>query len=161
MKGSLDQPPVIIYVSTWKMILGLLGSVMFVAIAVVLNKIGRGGVLMDLCGLFFAAVGLRYLLVLIFRSRFEISPTGILWFKGYRTFKYRWSDIFNFRAIRVSSFTHAVAFDIKPESSAAPKFRALNRAISGADNTLGIGWTISPEALADLLNAARARWEVF
>jgi len=103
----------------------------------------------------------------IFAARFlrpdtlEVGPSGLVWRNLFRSTSFRWHDVRDFRPYRPTSKIRSphigfdFADDYKPEERGS---RAVVRQLTGVAGSLGGGWELDAADLANLLNAARARW---
>jgi hypothetical protein len=161
MQGDFEAPPIIVLTSRWKAVALFLGCACFVGIAVFLIATDGGSFISYMTGGFFA-LGLP---LAIWRlrvpARLEMSPQGLIWFTGKSDIIYSWHEFTSFRAYLVSgrSWTKHIGYDLAPDSSKRSKYTSIGRKIAGVDGGFGGGWELKPEAVAILLNQAKARWD--
>jgi len=91
--------------------------------------------------------------ILIPAPRLEIGPSGIAQIVLWRTTRLAWPDVHEFRPSR-----GLVGFDYTSPPPKGMALRRLNAAVAGVEGALQPGWEMGPQALADLLNQARAHW---
>jgi hypothetical protein len=164
MRGNLDNPPVVVRTSRWKALWGLLGSIFFVgaAIAILRDPAKQSHFWIAYAGAAFFGLGIPIFIALLLRPHtLEIGPSGLVWRNLFRTESFRWRDVRDFRPYRPSAkvITPAIGFDFaddyKPQQR---RFRWVVRQCTGVAGSLGSGWELNAAELANLLNAARARW---
>lgn len=159
MQGSLIQPPIVIRSTRWKLVAPLLGALLFVAGGVWMLSLGDPGKVTS--GLFttgfFGLCALVLLVPLLRPSTLEIGREGVTERTAVRTTTYGWDQVRAFRVQKIAGRT-MVAFDFTQDDPAQRRLRALSRSMAGAEGAFDNLWTIRPQALADLLNEARARW---
>jgi len=158
MRGSLEQPPIVIRASRWKATLVAVVCTGFVLLGVMM-LLGRPNEPWQ--ALFVVAVfGLGLIIAaasFIWPARLEVSKAGIDLRVLFRRRRWSWAEIGNFRTIAIDR-TRMVAFDLRPEAGRASVMGRLSRSMAVVDGGLPTGWPMPAEALADLLNEARARW---
>lgn len=162
VKGSLEQPPIVLQVQRHKMVVAIAGSIAFVALGLwilqrpeVSMKGLIGGVASVLVFGIFALIGVFKL----FRpDRMELSPAGLRYI-GYtgKATDLPWTEISGFRLWRYRSTT-TVVFDVAERARAQVRGRQLNRFVAGADVGLPSGWPLGAQDLMKLLSEAKARW---
>ena len=84
-----------------------------------------------------------------------LSPEGLVWRSRLRSTRWSWRDTSRFRPIRVHIAGRRVGFDLADPPDGPKTYTQYYVSYAGADHSLGGGWEIGPERLADLLNAAR------
>lgn len=158
---SLDKPPIVIRSARWKAALSVVGALVFVAIGSWIA--GAAGESLDEKALGFACVGFFGFCGVVAAGRLvrppalELSPEGLRLARAFRPpVLYAWREIGPFRTWAYGR-TRIVVFDVAGPRKTSARFN-LNRSLSGADASLPTGWGMRPEALAELLNAAKARW---
>jgi len=160
MQGSLDEPPIVIAMSRWKMGLLLLASILFVVGGVWL--IGREPHSMTgyFCTLFFGLCALVFIWRFLSPPRLEISPAGLVWFNGRKTLTFSWNDFAAFRTYKPSSrnLSKYVGYEYVEGHPRRGKMAAVARAIAGVDGGFNGQWELSADKVAALLNAAKDRW---
>jgi len=107
---------------------------------------------------FFGLCGLVGLGLLIAPPRLEITPSGLTQKVLWRTTKFAWTDIYNFRPAGLGLANKTVGFDYLTERPKGRGLKRLNSALTGGQGALQPGWEIPPQNLANLLNEARERW---
>lgn len=158
MKGSLDNPPIIICASRWKSAFYLLICSGFVAIDAAALIAVRPQPWWAWLGLVFFGFGIPLFLWRFVRpDTLELSPEGILWRSLWRVSSWSWGEVTGFRPIVVSLASRHVGFDFT-DRKVATQLRAINAGLAGMEGSLGAGWELGPERLAELLNSARAKW---
>ncbi len=160
MQGSLDQPPVVVQGSRTRAIWLLIASAVFVSAGLFLWTPDAAAIMRLFSIGFFSLCGLVGLGMLITPARLVIGPSGLTQTVLWRTSRFAWTDIYNFRSVSLSLTNKAVGFDylaLRPKRAA---LRRLNFAFAGVQGSLQPGWEIDPETLANLLNEARERWLV-
>jgi hypothetical protein len=158
MRGSLDQPPVVVTVSRGRWVRLAIGAVVLVAMGFyLLSQPGNPGAAILCIGAFGfgLAVGL---VMLISPPRLEVGPSGVAQTVFWRTRRFAWSEIDNFRTAVIGLNGRVVGFDYLTTSPKGAALRKLNASIAGVQGVFQPGWEIAPQKLADLLNEARARW---
>lgn len=162
-RGSLDNPPLVVTTSPWKLV-GLCAiAVLFVVLT--LYAIGWGQAGKNTWQLYLAGgvFGLA-IPVLIWRivspARLELSPKGLLWFNGSKSFRYSWSDFSEFRAYRPSPRMRSffVGFRWTQNSAQRSAASGLVKSISGVDGSFGGNWSVEITTLVNILNEAQKRW---
>jgi len=91
-------------------------------------------------------------------SRLEVTSDGITLKVLWRTRRYAWDQIHDFRPCTVGLYTQTVGFDFVSPPAKGRRMRQINAGLAGVHGTLSVGWTLKPHDLADLLNDARERW---
>ena len=148
MRGSLDQPPIVLRTDRRRALLRLLVLAVFASI---LSPVARtdwmsNGWAWTVIGIF-GLLALASLWELVWPGRLVITPEGIelrdLWRRG----RWTWAEARWFRPA-ANRFYRFVGFDDAREPSRR----------GGAINDLNQDWELAPADLAELLNRARARW---
>ena len=103
-------------------------------------------------GLLMGAMGLW---MLIAPPRLEITASGIRQTALWRTNRYGWNEIYDFRPVQFGLRPASVGFDFIDPTTKRAGLRRFNRTVVGVHAMLQPGWEIKPAALADLLNQAR------
>ena len=159
MQGNLDNPPIIIYKSRLKSFGLCLVSIGFVLFAG--NEIVDGSANLFLyAGLILFGISAPIWAYYMFKPpTLRIDPDGIFLSEFLTSRTLKWAEVRNFRAHDIGPYrwaSKAVVFDVLggPNQTIA----ATRRSVSGFDDRLTGSWTLGPKSLADLLNAARARW---
>ena len=157
MQGSLEAPPIVINGSRTRPILLLVGSGLFVAgSGYVLATHYESGVAFGFA--FFLLCAVLALRMVVSPARLEIGPAGISQRAIWRTIRYAWTDIYDFRPASVGLNTKTVGFDYLNPRPGRRGLNSLNTAIAGVQGILQPGWETDPASLSTLLNQARERW---
>jgi len=162
MQGNLDTPPIIVRSSRLVSAMVLLICAAFLTLAILVLRDPAKDHAQAVFAAAFSAIGIPlFVWRFVHPDRLTLSPDGITWHGVFRTRRWRWEDIQNFRPykMRSDSLSAYVAFDSKPSDRSGPIANAA-KALKHVDGTLGNGWEMSAEELSDLLNRARARWAV-
>jgi lipoprotein NlpI len=156
MIGSLDQSPVIVRSSPWKL-------VRLLAFAVAL---AAGGLYTLTHDLPFARAAIYVPIAgAVFRARhpgpsiLTLAPDGLISRTMWATHRYCWLDVKDFRAfaaVRGPGAKH-VGFDLA-EDPWPNRFYYRHKVMTGVHVSLGGGWELGAAELAALLNEARTRW---
>jgi uncharacterized membrane protein YhaH (DUF805 family) len=160
MQGSLDQPPIVVRGSRARAIWLVIGSAIFVAIGVFLWSPTQSAVMRWSCIGFFGLCGALGLAILIVPSRLEVGPSGLTQTVLWRTGRFTWTDVYNFRPAIIGLTNKTVGFDYLTPRPRRTALKSLNAGLAGVQGSLQPGWEVAPEALASLLNEARERWLV-
>jgi uncharacterized membrane protein YhaH (DUF805 family) len=107
---------------------------------------------------FFGLCGVFALWTLIAPPQLEIGPSGISQRVLWRTSRFAWTDIYDFRPATVGLSRKTVGFDYLKPNPGRDGLRKLNSSIAGVQGVLQSGWDVDPATLAALLNQARERW---
>ncbi|HEY4029017.1 MAG TPA: DUF805 domain-containing protein [Caulobacteraceae bacterium] len=158
MQGSLDRPPIVVRGSRGRGLWLLLGSAVFVAGGFLIVARGGPSGTGILSIVFFGLCGVVGVALLIAPPRLEIGPSGIVQQVLWRTRRYGWSEVYNFRPVVIGLTNAAVGFDYLAGRQGRGGLGQLNTAIAGAQGTLQPGLELPPARLADLLNEAREHW---
>ena len=161
MQGSLDDPPIVVRAARWKSSLYLLIGVVFVSIGVLMlvTEHTTGMRLEALfVTVFFGLCVAVFTWQLVWPGELVLSPEGLRVRQLWRGARYAWSDVRDFRPYSPGGGASHVGFDFAPDYPKARRMRALASGLGGVEGGLGTGWEMSPGALCDLLNAARAKW---
>jgi rhomboid protease GluP len=100
----------------------------------------------------------------LFRSRVHLrfGPDGLAIRSNFRTRRWAWNDVENFRAFEIQhqyNSTKHVGFDLRHLTPERQSFwQTANRGVSGVDVTLPDGYGLDHLALAYVLALARDRW---
>ena len=157
MDGSLQAPPIVVRGSRRRGAWLVAGSVVFVACGAV--EFGNGQRLVALFTVaFFGLCGVIGLWTLIAPNNLQIAPSGITQRMLWRTRRFAWADIYNFRATTIGLTSKTVGFDFLKPRPGREGLRKFNAAVAGVQGSLGPGWEIDSISLAALLNQAREQW---
>jgi hypothetical protein len=160
MQGSLDNPPVIIAMSRWKVGLLLIGSLLLAAGGAWMIAREPGKASGYFCLLFFGLCVLVFIWRFLSPPRLEISRDGLAWFNGRKTLTYAWNDFAGFRTYKPSSrnLSKYVGYQYREDHPKRGKMAAVARAIAGVDGGFSGQWELSADKVAALLNAAKDKW---
>ena len=164
MHGSLEVPPVIIRVSRLKSSLMLVVSIVLVVwgVVVLINGASLQRSVVIYIGVIAFGLAVPVYAWQTFRpNNITMTRDGIAWNTMFRTKRWKWREIQNFRPggpgpRRVAGI---VVFDFTEDRDTPvtrPERTVESRA--GYDGSFGGGWELNAVKLADLLNKARARW---
>jgi len=162
MQGSLDAPPIVIGSSRIHSALMLVIAAGFVAIgAFMLCDPKESATISWLIIIFFGASIPLFAWQLICPSLLTLAPDGVTWRSPFRSAQWQWDDLQNFHAYKPTGKTISkhLGFDFTDGYHArrgGPHSAA--KAMTGVEGSLGGGWELSADELAELLNTARARW---
>jgi hypothetical protein len=147
MRGSLDQPPVIVVASRWKFVLYLLIAIGFTAIGLwqVLTETPLWWAYLSIA--FFGFGCIVFAAQLVRPAQLVIAPEGVTWSILWRTDRFAWWQIGPFWPQAVTTFSRHVWFDLRKTRDGATRA-----------GSFGTGWEMPVAELCDLLNAARERW---
>jgi hypothetical protein len=162
MQGTFDQPPVVIKSSALKSFALMAGSALVAAFCwfdLSLNPsashAASGLVAFGLCVPYYAWLFLS-------PNVLTLSPDGLTLLTRWRSTRWSWDEVTHFRVISVHIASRHVGFDVTGQPSGpvswAQSYMQYYVGYADADDSLGCGWEMSTGQLADLLNAARARW---
>jgi hypothetical protein len=156
MRGSLDNPPIIIVTSRSKFLLVLATCVAFMVSGIFMVRDGRTD------GYWIAGFFGLGVIVALWRvripARLELSPEHLLWFTGNKTIRFRWVEIQEFVAWHPVRSSTQVGIIFAPGSrldTSATGFMLRAFDVSGS---LGGSWEIKTSDLIRMLNTARERW---
>lgn len=85
---------------------------------------------------------------LIRPQRIELTPSGMIYFDGFRTFRFAWNEIESFQYLKRSFWAEMPGMVLMIASQSAPEGKKFP--------TLLGGWTVSLSELTDILNNAAA-----
>ena len=156
MQGSLDHPPVVVRAARSWALAYLAGCLLFVAVGFYSLRFSWAAWL----GIpVFALTALVFLVQVLFPATLRLAPEGVAWFTGFKTYRYRWDEIENFRVSRLpaSPLTEMVGFEYSP---AARERRRIdpNKPQGSIDGAFGTNWEISSAELVALLEKSRRHW---
>jgi hypothetical protein len=158
----LDNPPLILRRGPARpLFLAIFGGVM-AALGIlgfatgVFRLSGAGPLVGGLFTLTFGALGALGLVSLLSRPYLQLSPEGLVAKEIHRTRRWHWSEFERFEAVRFEANRWAVNFLLAPSITRQP---GVSRKLTGVDGIVPHYVTLlHPQDLADLLNAALARW---
>lgn len=164
MQGSLDQPPIVLQGARGRgvpvLILGLLLTA-FGATLIAGPHVSGGGVLVFALGLLTFFFGL---MTLVAPAELSIAPGGLELKGAFRTRRFGWDEVAAFRVVALRR-SRLIGFERTGRAAPNGLLRDLGMAFTPAnisspyDAAIPAKWaSASPEAVAELLNAARARW---
>jgi hypothetical protein len=158
MRGNLDQPPIVICSSALKSFALMVGcglAAVFCWFDLSLSPSATHAT----SGLAAFGLGVPYYAWLFLRPNvLTLSPDGLALRTRWRSARWSWDQVSHFRALRVHIASRFVGFDFAEQSPGPVSFMQYYVHYAGADDSLGGGWETGPTQLAELLNAARARW---
>jgi hypothetical protein len=164
VRGSLDKPPIVVTTSYWKTFAYFAGNSVFVLIGILMISTEDAAWVDWVVGFFAAFFGVGALAMIaqmVAPPSLTLTPEGVSWSTGFKTVHHGWRDIHEFRVYRIpGTSTTMVGFDYRPDYPEYLKLRKFNKRLMNVEGALGMSWSISNAALADLLNDARARWFV-
>lgn len=164
MQGSLDQPPII-----------LQGARKGGAPIVILGLVATGCGATMIAGPRFSAVGVVVFVVglltfflglmrIVAPAQLAIAPGGMELKGAFKTRRFSWDEVAVFRVVALRK-TRLIGFERTGSAARNGLFRDLSMALTPADisspydTAIPARWSsASPEAVAQLLNDARARW---
>jgi len=161
MKGSLETPPIVIRAARWKSLLYLLICFFFAGIGAIALATGNMSLAFWWAYVSVVFFGLGVVLFgwrILRPDTLALSPEGIFWRSLWRTIRWSWREVSNFRIVPLGPSTQQVGFDFTAAHEGQARLRAINAAVAGVEASLGGGWELAPAKLCDLLNAARAKW---
>jgi len=158
MQGSLERPPIVLRSKRTRGIGLVAVSVIFVAIALFQFATAKPSLNAFLNLGLFGLTGLVGIWMLVAPYRLVIGPDGLTQTMLWRTMKFAWTDIYNFRPIGIGLTNKMIGFDYLRDPPKRRALRRLNAAFAGVQGALQPGWEIPPQDLANILNEARERW---
>jgi hypothetical protein len=158
MRGSLDDPPIIIVTSRGKFLLVLAICLAFGITGVFMGRDGqtRG----DWIAVFFGLGVIVALWRIWVPARLELSPEHLLWFTGNKAICFRWIEFQDFVPFHPSRFSTHVGYFLAPGSQLKTSVSDWSRGTFGVSGSFGGSWEIGTPDLIELLNTARKRWSV-
>lgn len=158
MRGNLDRPPIVIYSSALKSFALMVGCALAAAFCWFDHSLDPSAT-HAASGLVAFGLGAPYYAWLYLSPNvLTISSNGLTLQTRWRRAGWSWDQVSHFRALRVHIASRHVGFDLAEQSPGSISFMQYYVRYAGADELLGGGWEIGANQLADLLNAARARW---
>jgi uncharacterized membrane protein YhaH (DUF805 family) len=157
MGGSLQTQPIVVRGSRRRGAWLLAGAALFVMCGAV--EFVNGQRLVALVTIaFFGFGGILGLWTLVSPNQLEIAPLGITQRILWRTRRFAWTDIYNFRATTIGLTSKTVGFDFLKPRPGGEGLRKFNAAVVGVQGSFGPGWEMDSASLAALLNQAREQW---
>ena len=156
MQGDLDNPPIILRARRWQPLLVFAVAMTGLNLAGALGSGGRPdrlAVPITTCGLLLAA----NLLAVLFPARLILAPGGITLQAALRRRVWTWDSLRDFRVTHMGGRAYVGCDHAAGGRPGGFMARASARSL-GCDLVLPGRMGPPPEALADLLNAAQARW---
>ena len=154
-RSMKDQNTLTLRTKPIKMLLYLLGSLLFVVIGVLLLRdtfVGWLGIgFFGLCSIVFA------LLLLPNASYLELTPEGFTIRSLFRSHSYSWTEIETF-AVGYASRMKTVVFNLSPFYENQHTLRKTNKKLFGFEACLPDTYGMSAEELADLMNTWKRRF---
>jgi hypothetical protein len=166
---QLDRTPIVIRQASGRIVGLLIVSLAFVAIGLLIpdmeqSSVGRDATAHHIWSLTVALFGLCsgvFVWQLAKPGQLELTAEGVVQTVLGRTHLVRWREAENFRVWKYRSTTLIAYDDLRDPSIRSGVDKALSAVLNkafGVGAALPVGWTMKPQAVADLLNAARARW---
>ena len=157
MEGSLENPPIVITTSRARSVWLVIASAVMVTMSAF--DLLTGSIAVATFGIvFFGLGGVVFLWMLVVPPQLEIGPSGIIQRVLWRTSRFAWADIYDFRPTTIGLTRKTVGFDYLKPNPRRAGLRRLNSSIAGVQGVFQSGWTVDPPTLAALLNQARERW---
>jgi uncharacterized membrane protein YhaH (DUF805 family) len=163
MQGSLEEPPIIVRGRRWSW-QRIAPAIVFPILLLSRFSVYGGSasaMAQDPMNWMFAGVGglmvIALVVMVVSPPTLELSPQGIRRTYGWRTWRYRWDDVVNFRPVHLSRL-EAVGFDYTDPAKAASRYRQWVRVSYGAPGVLASNMELPAVELVGLLNRARAKW---
>ena len=158
MKGTLDEPPIVLRGrragGVWMLIL----SAIFIAGGFLMLSSGQSPAMAILIIGFFGLIAVFGLVTMVSPARLEIGPTGLVQKVLWRTTTLAWADVHHFRPAKLMS-SRMVGFDyVNGPPPERERLASMSMAAAGVHGALPTGWEVGPNRLSDLLNEARRRW---
>ena len=160
MQGDLGQPPIIIRKSRAKSLQMVVVSAAF-ALALLWgwrgHQAGPATWMMAPALVMFALGVPLFAWQAIRPEQLTLSPGGLEWRSLRATLTFSWDQLSEFSVISISG-AKLIGFNVT--GSPPKRLARFNTAMTGASAALPGLWEIKPEALADILNAARSKWRL-
>ena len=155
MQGDLDNPPIILRARRWQPLPALALAMTGLSL---LGALGSAATLDRLAPPItaFALLLATNVLVVAFPARLVLAPGGVTLQAAWRRRSWTWESLRDFRVAHLGGRAY-VGCDRADGLSGGFMARASARSL-GCDVVLPGRMGLPPEALADLLGAARARW---
>jgi hypothetical protein len=159
MRGSLDDPPIVIRQNRLKFFFISLvcGAFVLLAVPILRRHTDQAVALVVLAYVtiaFFGSGALLLLLVAIFPGSLIVEKEGIISKISFRTFRYRWADFEKFTVWSPATFSRHVGCIFSEEYQA----HHASARITGGLGSFGGGWELKTADVVDLLNRARDLW---
>lgn len=158
MRGSLDDPPIIIVTSRSKFLRALATCVAFATAGIFMVRDGNADGYW-ITGFFGLGVVVALWRIWV-PAHLELSPEHLLWFTGNKTICYRWIEFQDFVPFRPAKFSTHVGFILAPGSRLKTSLSDWSRRTFSVSGSFGGGWEIRAPDLIELLNKAQKRWSV-
>jgi hypothetical protein len=159
MQGSLDQPPIIIRSSRMTAAVLLLFAVGFVAMGIWFSISPTANHVIGYFVTAFFGISIPIIAWRLIRpDSLTLTPDGACWHSTFAIIRFRWDEVQNFR-VWGGTFSTDIGYDLATGCHAPPsRFIRVATKLIGVGGSLGSGWELDADELADLLNDARARW---
>jgi hypothetical protein len=156
MKGSFEQPPIIIRTSFRGSIIGfVVSAALFGGIILVLAQRGWPPDFHSYVGTYFFGMGILYFgWQLISPSTLTIAPDGLTWGTTWKSRHWTWSELDNFRPMQFGM----VGCDLFNKGSSLAWMHPINKRMTGSHGSFGFGWEGGSSKVCEILAAARLRW---
>ena len=92
------------------------------------------------------------------RNRLAIGPQGLVQTVLLRTWRFDWSEVSDFQALRPGRAPLTVAFTYTADPAQQRRLHRQNARLALGYGALWPGWEVDPPRLAGLLTQARAQW---
>jgi uncharacterized membrane protein YhaH (DUF805 family) len=158
--GSLDYPPIVLQANRWSPAqFQRLGISLLVLALLAYDIFGFSkpnlftAIPLGLLAIVLVVARLWYIIV---PGRLVIAPDGLTLRRAWRTQRWTWDAIQDFRPISVARM-QSVGFDFVDKTKRSV-VRQTNVNLAGVEGALPGGFDMDPSELAGLLNRARERW---
>lgn len=162
VQGSLDSPPIIVHASRSYVLTVLIGSILFACMLLIFQRDGHSWLFAWYVGLLFFGSGIIMSIYFLIRPRrIEITPAGAYMKHPFRSVKFCWRDVENFRVIQLSNFRYSAVVGWTCRHGSNPDsglFRGVAYGVTGLDGYFPPGWEVTAEELLAQLNAGMKRW---
>ena len=158
MRGTLENPPIILEQDRFKLGLSLTATAGVTLLFAIKLSTGTGrSVFLDSFLILLFGVLSLFLIYSLFRPGCLIlEPGGLTWRTGIRTFRYSWNDFTNFVIYSPRLFSRQPGC-VYADGSQGNK---IIRGLTGGIDSFGPCWKEPASEIVDLLNKARARWGI-
>ena len=92
------------------------------------------------------------------RNRLTVGPQGMVQTVLLRTWRFDWSEVSDFQALRPGRAPLTVAFRYTADPEQQRRLHRQNARLALGYGALWPGWEVDPPRLAGLLTQARAQW---